>query len=166
MSPLKHSKSFAARMGRWSANHWKTAVAGWLLFVAASVRRLEPPRRCSRRARCDRGTRLEKNSDRLLCTLPRVLLDVMRALGRARTTRGQRVGGACVRGELPAGRRRLVYRPPDERVAEDETARHGGRAEEVERQQRIQNAERVCGGSFATAAARSGSKGSPATAAP
>ena len=26
MSPLKHSKSLAARMGRWSANHWKTAV--------------------------------------------------------------------------------------------------------------------------------------------
>ena len=30
MTPLKHSKSFAARVGRWSANHWKTAVAGWL----------------------------------------------------------------------------------------------------------------------------------------
>jgi uncharacterized membrane protein YdfJ with MMPL/SSD domain len=37
MTPLKHSKSFAARMGRWSANHWKTAVAGWILFVVASV---------------------------------------------------------------------------------------------------------------------------------
>ena len=35
MSPLKHSKSFAARMGRWSASHWKTAVIGWLAFVAA-----------------------------------------------------------------------------------------------------------------------------------
>ena len=37
MSPLKHSKSIAARMGRWSANHWKTAVIGWLAFVALSV---------------------------------------------------------------------------------------------------------------------------------
>ena len=44
MSPLKHSKSFAARMGRWSANHWKTAVVGWLavrrrcpLFVGMEV---------------------------------------------------------------------------------------------------------------------------------
>jgi RND superfamily putative drug exporter len=36
MSPLKHSNNFAARMGRWSANHWKTAVFGWLAFVAAS----------------------------------------------------------------------------------------------------------------------------------
>src|SRR3954452_865502 len=37
MSPLKHSKSFAARMGRWSASHWKTAVFGWLAFVALSL---------------------------------------------------------------------------------------------------------------------------------
>jgi uncharacterized membrane protein YdfJ with MMPL/SSD domain len=37
MSPLKHSKSFAARVGGWSARHWKTAVAGWLVFVVASV---------------------------------------------------------------------------------------------------------------------------------
>ena len=37
MSPLKHSNNFAARMGRWSAGHWKTAVFGWLAFVIASV---------------------------------------------------------------------------------------------------------------------------------
>ena len=37
MSPLKHSKSFAARMGRWSASHWKTAVFGWLALVVLSV---------------------------------------------------------------------------------------------------------------------------------
>jgi uncharacterized membrane protein YdfJ with MMPL/SSD domain len=36
MSPLKHSNNFAARMGRWSANHWKTAVFGWLAFVVVS----------------------------------------------------------------------------------------------------------------------------------
>src|SRR5262245_23549745 len=37
MSPLKQSKNLAARMGRWSASHWKTAVFGWLAFVAVSV---------------------------------------------------------------------------------------------------------------------------------
>jgi RND superfamily putative drug exporter len=37
MSPLKQSNNLAARMGRWSANHWKTAVFGWLAFVFASV---------------------------------------------------------------------------------------------------------------------------------
>jgi uncharacterized membrane protein YdfJ with MMPL/SSD domain len=37
MSPLKHSNHLAARMGRWSASHWKTAVFGWLAFVVASV---------------------------------------------------------------------------------------------------------------------------------
>ena len=36
MSPLKRSNNFAARMGRWSASHWKTAVFGWLAFVIAS----------------------------------------------------------------------------------------------------------------------------------
>jgi uncharacterized membrane protein YdfJ with MMPL/SSD domain len=36
VSPLKRSNHFAARMGRWSANHWKTAVFGWLAFVLAS----------------------------------------------------------------------------------------------------------------------------------
>ncbi|MES1247000.1 MAG: MMPL family transporter, partial [Actinomycetota bacterium] len=35
MSPLKHSNNLAARMGRWSASHWKTAVFGWLVLVAA-----------------------------------------------------------------------------------------------------------------------------------
>jgi uncharacterized membrane protein YdfJ with MMPL/SSD domain len=37
MAPLKHSNNFAARMGRWSASHWKTAVFGWLAFVVASI---------------------------------------------------------------------------------------------------------------------------------
>ncbi len=36
MSPLKHSNNIAARMGRWSASHWKTAVFGWLAFVVVS----------------------------------------------------------------------------------------------------------------------------------
>ena len=37
MTPLKQSNHLAARMGRWSASHWKTAVFGWLAFVVASV---------------------------------------------------------------------------------------------------------------------------------
>jgi uncharacterized membrane protein YdfJ with MMPL/SSD domain len=37
MSPLKHSNNIAARMGRWSASHWKTAVFGWLAFVVVAV---------------------------------------------------------------------------------------------------------------------------------
>ena len=36
MSPLKHSNNIAARMGRWSASHWKTAVFGWLAFVVVA----------------------------------------------------------------------------------------------------------------------------------
>src|SRR5919206_284143 len=36
MSPLKSSNNLAARMGRWSASHWKTAVFGWLLFVVVA----------------------------------------------------------------------------------------------------------------------------------
>jgi RND superfamily putative drug exporter len=37
MSPLEQSNNIAARMGRWSAAHWKTAVFGWIAFVAAAV---------------------------------------------------------------------------------------------------------------------------------
>ena len=37
MSPLQRSNNLAARMGRWSASHWKTAVFGWLAFVLAAV---------------------------------------------------------------------------------------------------------------------------------
>jgi uncharacterized membrane protein YdfJ with MMPL/SSD domain len=36
MSPLKRSNNIAARMGRWSAGHWKIAVFGWLVFVVAA----------------------------------------------------------------------------------------------------------------------------------
>jgi len=33
MSPT----NLAARMGRWSASHWKTAVAGWIVFVIVAA---------------------------------------------------------------------------------------------------------------------------------
>jgi uncharacterized membrane protein YdfJ with MMPL/SSD domain len=36
-TPDEHPPNFAARAGRWSAEHWKAAVAIWLLFVAVAV---------------------------------------------------------------------------------------------------------------------------------
>src|SRR6266496_6505072 len=36
MSPLKHSNNVAARMGRWSASHKKTAIVGWFAFIAVA----------------------------------------------------------------------------------------------------------------------------------
>jgi uncharacterized membrane protein YdfJ with MMPL/SSD domain len=37
LSALKPSSNLAARMGRWSASHRKTAIFGWLAFVLASI---------------------------------------------------------------------------------------------------------------------------------
>jgi uncharacterized membrane protein YdfJ with MMPL/SSD domain len=37
MTPLKHTNNIAARMGRWSATHRKTAIFGWLGFVLAAL---------------------------------------------------------------------------------------------------------------------------------
>jgi RND superfamily putative drug exporter len=37
MSPLQRSNNLAARMGRWSARHRKTAVFGWLVLVVVAV---------------------------------------------------------------------------------------------------------------------------------
>ena len=37
MSPSTRSYNLAARMGRWSASHWKTAVFGWLAFVVLAL---------------------------------------------------------------------------------------------------------------------------------
>ena len=42
MSPLQQSTNIAARMGRWSAKHRKTAIFGWLAFVIASFSRSAP----------------------------------------------------------------------------------------------------------------------------
>ena len=36
MSAKTHKENLAARMGRWSADHWKTATFGWLAFVVAA----------------------------------------------------------------------------------------------------------------------------------
>ena len=63
-------------------------------------------------------------------------------------------------------RRRLVDRPAHERVAEDEAARHLGRADEVEPEQVVERRQpRRRASSRPIAAARSGSNGSPAIAA-
>jgi uncharacterized membrane protein YdfJ with MMPL/SSD domain len=35
--PPPRSRNLAARMGRWSATHWKTATFGWLAFVAIAI---------------------------------------------------------------------------------------------------------------------------------
>ena len=35
MSPPKYSNNLAARIGRWSASHRKTAIFGWLACVLA-----------------------------------------------------------------------------------------------------------------------------------
>ena len=34
---MPHQPNFAARAGRWSATHRKTAILGWLVFVIAAV---------------------------------------------------------------------------------------------------------------------------------
>jgi uncharacterized membrane protein YdfJ with MMPL/SSD domain len=37
LSALSPSRNLAARMGRWSASHWKTATLGWLAFVIGAI---------------------------------------------------------------------------------------------------------------------------------
>ena len=36
MASKPHHFNLAARMGRWSAAHWKTATFGWLAFVVVA----------------------------------------------------------------------------------------------------------------------------------
>src|SRR4051794_41963814 len=36
LSHAPHSQNLAARMGRWSASHWKTATFGWLGLIIAA----------------------------------------------------------------------------------------------------------------------------------
>ncbi len=37
MSRAKQQSNLAARMGRWSAGHWKTATFGWLALVVVAL---------------------------------------------------------------------------------------------------------------------------------
>src|SRR6476469_7643065 len=36
MTPPRSHSNLAARMGRWSAHHWKAATFGWLAFVVVA----------------------------------------------------------------------------------------------------------------------------------
>ena len=67
----------------------------------------------------------------------------MRTVRGARPAGGERFRGPCVGREPPARRRGLVDRPADERVPEDELARHRRGAHEVELEQRVEQAEHV-----------------------
>ena len=66
MSPLKQSNNIAARMGRWSASHWKTAVFGWLAFVIVAV--VARHRRRARRTSTSNDTNVgqSKRADHIL----------------------------------------------------------------------------------------------------
>src|SRR5207253_7282151 len=37
MSHARHNSNLAARVGSWSAAHWKTATFGWLAFVVVAI---------------------------------------------------------------------------------------------------------------------------------
>ena len=37
MPTTRHSNNIAARAGRWSAEHRKVAILGWIAFVVAAV---------------------------------------------------------------------------------------------------------------------------------
>ena len=67
----------------------------------------------------------------------------MRTVRRPRPAGSERFRGPCMGREPPARRRRLVDRTPDERVPEDELARHRRGAHEVELEQRVQQPEHV-----------------------
>ena len=53
--PPKRPRNIAARVGGWSASHWKTAVFGWLAFVVVVARR-----RHAARHEADRPERRER----------------------------------------------------------------------------------------------------------
>ena len=45
-TPNRKPRNLAARMGRWSAAHWKTATFGWLAFVVVAGGELAGVRGC------------------------------------------------------------------------------------------------------------------------
>src|SRR5436190_1796550 len=59
MSGARQNSNLAARMGRWSAAHWKTATFGWLALVsgapATHTRREVGVLSCARHARSSFG---------------------------------------------------------------------------------------------------------------
>ena len=94
--------NLAARMGRWSANHWKTATFGWLAFVLvafalgmAGTKSIDPNTAGPRRVRPDgqdsrRGLQAPGRGERP-DSEPQALDDRRRLHGRGRRRRGAAV---------------------------------------------------------------------------
>ena len=61
-----HVTHFAARMGRWSASHWKTAVFGWLAFVVALRRSSACRSAPSRSTQTDANVGESRTADRII----------------------------------------------------------------------------------------------------
>lgn len=94
------------------------------------------------RALCHSVAGLTESRDGGRVPLPRRTLDMMRALYGGCSAGGERLGAPLVRAQSPAGGRRPVDRPPDERMPEAKAARHLGLPNEVELQQLVQGLER------------------------
>ena len=105
--------------------------------------RLAKPRRGARwNAQGGGLPRLAQSGDGGRVALARRTFDVMRALRRGGTARGERLGASLVSAQSPTARRRLVDRPPDQRVPKAKAAGDVGLADEVESQQLVQRVER------------------------
>ena len=94
------------------------------------------------RALCDGVAGLTQGRDGGRVALPRRALDVVRAHCRGCAPGRERLVAARVGAQSPAAGRRLVDRPPDERVPEAKATRHVRFAHEVESQQLVQGLER------------------------
>ena len=94
-----------------------------------------------RRALCHGVAGLAESRDGGRVPPPRGTLDMMRALDGGCTAGAERLGAPLVRAQSPAAGRRLVDRPPDERMPEAKAARHLGLPNEVELQQLVQGLE-------------------------
>ena len=100
--------------------------------------RLEPPRRRGRCSRSGGRPGFEEDGDGLLVALSRALFQVVGLLGRCRAASDERCGCPAMGAEPPAGRCCFVHCAPHERVTEDESARHGRLAHEIDREQGVE----------------------------
>ena len=142
---------------------WRAESAAGSSRSAASYQR-------RRRRGCARGGGIagrQQQLDRGLVSRGGRLLDVMSALAGRRAAGRERLRRAPVRREPPSPASGLVHRLAHERVAEHEAgAAPGWAARDPARAGRPARSGPSSSDSFAAAAARSGSNGSPATAAP
>ena len=117
-----------------SAEASATRSSTWRSRSAAGSSRSAASNHRAARARRAGGGRLaglEQHRDGGLVALARRLLHVVGALGGGGAAGAQRLGRPRVGGQPPAAAGGLVHRPPHQRVAEDELARHLRRAHEV-----------------------------------